>query len=303
MATVTELSQSVRRTLDEQHAPSLADDHGWTLDIRPRRGLFEIPVREVWQYRDLLYLLVRRDFVAFYKQTILGPLWFLVQPILTTLMFTLVFGRIAGISTDGAPAILFYLAGVTLWGYFAECLNKTASTFSDNAALFGKVYFPRMIAPLAIIVSNLMKFAIQFTLFLAFLVYYLAVGQANLNATALLLPLLIVILAATSMGFGLIFSAMTTKYRDLRFLLTFGVQLAMYITPIIYPVSAIPEKYAPLIQLNPLTPLIETFRYGFIGVGNPTAAGLAYSALFAVGIFSTGVLIFNRVEANFMDTV
>ena len=298
MATVTDIQQPDAEPADRPETPT-----DWTLDIGPRRGMFQVPLAEIWRYRDLLYLLVRRDFVAFYKQTILGPLWFLIQPILTTLMFTLVFGRIAGISTDGAPAILFYLAGVTLWGYFAECLNKTATTFTDNAALFGKVYFPRMIAPLAVVVSNLMKLSIQLCLFLAFLGYYIATGQANPNTFALLLPFLIVVLAAISLGFGLIFSAMTTKYRDLKFLLSFGVQLAMYITPIIYPVSSIPEKYATLIRLNPLTPLVETFRYGFLGVGDFTTGGLVYASLFAVGILSIGVLIFNRVEATFMDTV
>lgn len=303
MATVTELFQAANRPADESHAASAGGDGDWTLDIRPRRGLFEVPVREVWQYRDLLYLLVRRDFVAFYKQTILGPLWFVIQPVLTTLMFTLVFGQIAGIPTDGAPALLFYLSGVTLWTYFSDCLNKTSSTFSDNAALFGKVYFPRMIAPLAIVTSNLMKLSVQFAMFLAFLSFYLVRGEVTLNATALLLPLLIVILAALSMGFGLIFSAMTTKYRDLKYLLGFGVQLGMYITPIIYPMSFPPAKFAKLLELNPLTPLIEAFRHGFLGTGDFSWMGLAYASAFATAILGLGILIFNRTEANFMDTV
>jgi lipopolysaccharide transport system permease protein len=275
----------------------------WTLEIGPRRGLLDIPVKEIWRYRDLLYLFVKRDFVAFYKQTVLGPLWFIIQPVLTTLMFTLVFGQIAGLSTDGLPQILFYLSGVTVWGYFSESLTKTSTTFSDNAHLFGKVYFPRMITPLAIITSNLMRFGVQFGIFIVFLIYYWAQGSVQPNLAILLLPLLVLLMAAISLGLGLIFSAMTTKYRDLRFLLQFGVQLFMYVTPVIYPVSAIPEKYAAYIQINPLTPIVETFRYAFLGTGDMTLNGMLYASLFAAVILAIGVIIFNRVEATFMDTV
>lgn len=251
----------------------------------------------------MLYLFVKRDFVAFYKQTILGPLWFIIQPVLTTLMFTLIFGRIAGLSTDGLPQILFYLAGVTVWGYFSECLTKTSTTFTDNAQLFGKVYFPRVIAPLAIIVSNLLRFGVQFGMFVAFLLYYWLKGDVQPTWAIILLPLLIGLMAAISLGLGLIFSALTTKYRDLRFLLQFGVQLFMYATPVIYPVSTIPASYRWLIELNPLTPIVEAFRYAFLGTGWLSLDGMTYSILFAVGILALGVIIFNRVETTFMDTV
>lgn len=275
----------------------------WTLKVTPKRNLLDVPIKEIWRYRDLLYLFVKRDFVAFYKQTILGPLWFIIQPILTTLMFTLVFGKIAGLSTDGLPQILFYLSGVTLWAYFSECLTKTSTTFVDNAQIFGKVYFPRIITPLAIVTSNLMRFIIQFSIFMMFLGYYWWQGIVQPNMTVLLLPFLIILMVTISLGLGLIFSAMTTKYRDLRFLLQFGVQLFMYITPIIYPLSSIPAKYAIYIQLNPITPIIETFRYAFLGTGSMTISGLIYSTIFATVIFISGVIIFNRVEATFMDTV
>lgn len=275
----------------------------WTQEITPHRGLFSLPLQEIWRYRDLLILFVKRDFVAFYKQTMLGPLWFIIQPILTTLMFTLVFGRIAGLSTDGLPQILFYLAGVTMWSYFSECLSKTSTTFVDNAHLFGKVYFPRMIAPLSIIVSNLMKFGVQLLIFLVVLAYYWWQGAVQPTMAVLWLPYLILLMAAISLGFGLIFSALTSKYRDLRFLLTFGVQLLMYATPIIYPVSAIPAKYAAYIQLNPITPLVEMFRYAFLGVGNASLDGILYASGFAVIILALGMIIFNRIEVTFMDSV
>jgi len=275
----------------------------WTQEITPHRGWLQVPVKEIWRYRDLLYLFVKRDFVAFYKQTVLGPLWFIIQPILTTLMFTLVFGRIAGLSTDGLPQILFYLAGVTIWGYFAECLTKTSTTFSDNAHLFGKVYFPRMIAPLAIIVSNLMKFGVQFCIFLLVFAYYWLNGMVQPNLAVLWLPYLIVLMAAISLGIGLIFSAMTAKYRDLRFLLTFGVQLFMYATPVIYPLSAIPAKYAVYIQLNPITPIVEMFRYSFLGVGGASAGSMLYASIFAATVLALGMIVFNRLEVTFMDSV
>ncbi|MGK0375209.1 MAG: lipopolysaccharide transport system permease protein [Arenicella sp.] len=275
----------------------------WTQEITAQRGLLSLPLKEIWRYRDLLLLFVKRDFVAFYKQTVLGPLWFIIQPVLTTLMFTLVFGNIAGLSTDGLPDILFYLAGVTVWGYFSECLTKTSTTFSDNAHLFGKIYFPRMISPLAVIASNLMKFGIQFCIFLAVVLFYWMKGAIQPNSSVLLLPYLILLMAAISLGIGLIFSSMTAKYRDLRFLLSFGVQLLMYATPVIYPMSAIPAKYAAYIQLNPITPIIEMFRYSFLGVGDASSAGILYASIFAALVLSLGMIIFNRVEVNFMDSV
>ena len=278
-------------------------DLPWTLEITPRRGMLDLPISDLIHYRDLLYLFVKRDFVAFYKQTILGPLWFVIQPVLTTLMMTLVFGKIAGLSTDGLPMILFYLAGVTMWGYFSDCLTKTATTFTDNAQLFGKVYFPRLITPLSIVTSNLLKFGIQLAIFLAVWGYYLATGAIVPHSTAFLFPILILTMAMISLGIGLIFSALTTKYRDLRFLLQFGIQLFMYATPVIYPVSTIPEKYSWLIKSNPISPLIETFRHGFLGTGSFEWVGLAYSFGFGGVVLLLGIIVFNKVEANFMDTV
>jgi len=276
----------------------------WETEITPHRGIFSVPIREMIHYRDLLFLFVRRDFIATYKQTILGPVWFLVQPILTTIMMTFVFGRLAGLSTDGLPKVLFYLAGVTLWGYFAANLNKTASSFTSNAGLFGKVYFPRLLTPMSVVLSNLISFAIQFGMFLAFWSYYCLDGLIQPNWTAFLLPVLIFILGMTGLGFGLIISALTTKYRDLINLLGFGTQLFMYATPIIYPQSiAEGKKYAVFLQANPVTPIIETFRHGFLGVGHFSWLALGYSFLVGLILLLCGMVIFNKVEANFMDTV
>jgi lipopolysaccharide transport system permease protein len=217
----------------------------WDTVITPKKSLFELNLKEVWQYRDLLFLFVRRDFVAMYKQTVLGPLWYLVQPILTTLMFTVVFGRIAKIPTDGIPPMLFYLAGITNWNYFASCLKSVSGTFRSNQGIFGKVYFPRLVTPLSIVISNMIKYGIQLLLFAGFYTYFELVGStAQVNAYALLFPILVVLLAGLGLGFGLVITSMTTKYRDLViFLLQFGVQLAMYATPVIYPLSQIPEQY------------------------------------------------------------
>ncbi len=277
----------------------------WTEIIKPQTSLFDLRLKEIWRYRDLLTLLVRRDFVAIYKQTILGPLWFFIQPILTTIMFVIVFGRIAGIKTGTVPPPLFYLAGITLWNYFSECLNKTATVFKDNAAIFGKVYFPRLIMPLAVIVSNLMRLGIQLFVFFIFLAIYIFFKGEHLqiNATVLLLPFLIIMLALQSLGFGLIISALTKKYRDLIFLMTFGVQLFMYATPVVYPLSQIHNPQLLFwIKLNPLTAIIETFRYGFLGEGDFDVRALMFVLLFSVFIFFTGVIIFNRSEKNFIDT-
>lgn len=276
----------------------------WTMTIRPTRGALEIPVREVWAYRDLLMLLVRRDFVAMYKQTILGPLWFIIQPVLTTLVFTLIFGRIANISTDGLPHMLFYLAGVTCWTYFSESLTKTSETFIQNANIFGKVYFPRVIVPLSIVVSNLIKLAVQLLLFFGFVAYYrLAGADVVLNSVALMLPVLILLMGGIGLGMGMIISSLTTKYRDFRFLISFAVQLFMYATPIIYPVSTLPEQYRIYIMANPITPIIETFRYGFLGRGEFDPLHLLYSFVFMLIVLFLATIIFNQVEKNFMDTV
>lgn len=286
--------------------PSFANDDtddAWDLVIQPHSSLFALNFGEVWRYRDLLYLFTRRDIVAFYKQTILGPLWFFIQPIFTTLVYILVFGRIAGLSTDGAPQVLFYMCGVTFWNYFSECFNKTATVFKDNANLFGKVYFPRIITPLSIVMSNLARFAIQFCLFLAFLAWYLFQGEIQPNATLLLLPVLVATMAVMGLGFGMLFSAMTTKYRDMVFLLQFGVQLLMYATPVIYPASEMPERIANILRWNPLAPIFETVRYGFLGAGQFSWFGIGYSVVFAIVVFLISTAIFNRVERTFMDTV
>ncbi|MCC7130394.1 MAG: ABC transporter permease [Anaerolineae bacterium] len=280
------------------------EQSNWTMIIEPRRGWLDLRLAELWAARDLIMLFVWRDFVSVYKQTILGPLWYLIQPLLTTLVFTIIFGRIAALPTDGLPQFLFYLSGTVIWSYFAECLNKTSQTFITNANLFGKVYFPRLAVPVSILISNLITFAIQFVLFLVFVIYYMLSGAAvQINAWALLTPLLLLIMAGLGLGFGVIVSSLTTRYRDLRFLVTFGVQLWMYATPVIYPVSAIPERFRPLILANPLTPVVEAFRYAFLGAGTVNAAMLAYSAGFALVVLFLGLLLFNRTEATFMDTV
>lgn len=276
----------------------------WSLIIRPQRNLFDLRLNELWYYRDLIGLFVRRDFVSVYKQTILGPLWYLIQPVLTTLIFTVIFGRIARLSTDGLPQFLFYMSGTVVWSYFAECLTKTSNTFITNAQLFGKVYFPRLAVPISILISNLIAFSIQFLLFLGFVAYYYFSGSTiQPNLWVLLTPVLVMLMAGLGLGFGIIVSSLTTRYRDLRFLVTFGVQLWMYVTPVIYPVSSIPERFRPLIQANPLTPIVEAFRYAYLGGGAVNLANLLYSAGFMVVVLVVGVLLFNRIEATFMDTV
>jgi lipopolysaccharide transport system permease protein len=275
-----------------------------TWEIAPKSSLFDLKLKETWDYRDLLALLVKRDFISFYKQTILGPLWFFIQPIFTTIIFTFIFSNLAGISTDGLPQPLFYLAGITAWNYFAECLTKTSTVFKDNANIFGKVYFPRLIMPFSIVLSNLVKFGVQFLLFIIMLLYYKSTGAAfSPNSYILLFPLLILLMAALGLGLGMIISAMTTKYRDLAFLVTFGVQLLMYATTVIYPLSAAPEKYRFLIVLNPMTGIIETFRYGFLGSGSFSWETLGYTSLVTLVLLVSGIIIFNKVEKNFVDTV
>lgn len=284
----------------------LADEH-WDIEITANHKLLSLNFKDVWHYRDLLLLLVRRDFVAFYKQTILGPLWFFVQPIITTLTYTLVFSNLAGIPTDGVPAPLFYLAGITLWNYFADCLTKTSTVFRDNAAMFGKVYFPRLIMPLSIVLSNLVRFGVQFILFLLAMLFFNIKGSNVVpNAVALLFPLLILLVAAQGLGLGMIISAVTTKYRDLAFVVNFGVPLLMYATPVIYPLSIALQKYpkyAGIIKYNPITGIIETFRYGFVGKGTFSWELLGYSCGITVVIFLLGTIIFNKVEKNFVDTI
>jgi lipopolysaccharide transport system permease protein len=279
----------------------------WELEIRPQNSLFELHLKDIWRYRDLLVLLVRRDFVSFYKQTILGPLWFFIQPLFTTIIYTFVFGNLANIPTDGIPQPLFYMAGITAWNYFADCLTKTSTVFKDNANIFGKVYFPRLIMPLSIVVSNLVRFGVQMLLFLMLIGYYYFVGaDFNITLYILLFPLLIILMALQGLGLGMIITAMTTKYRDLAFLVTFGVQLLMYATTVIYPLSEALikfPKYAWLIAYNPMTPIIETFRLGFLGEGTFSLISFIYCITITIILSVLGILIFNKVEKNFVDTV
>lgn len=276
----------------------------WTIEIKPRKSLFDIDLKGVWHYRDLYYMYVKRDIVTVYKQTILGPLWFLIQPIFTTVIYMFVFGGLAGISTDGMPQPLFYMAGIMLWNYFNSAFTVSSNIFTANASVFGKVYFPRLVVPLAGITSNLIKFAIQLLLFVAMYIYFYLQGAPLLvNWSILLFPVLIFLLATHALSWGLIISSMTTKYRDLTQLVAFGIQLLMYATPVIYPMSAAPEKYRTLLELNPLTPIFETFKYCCMGCGSLDWGGLIYSTIFMAVTMFFAVIIFNRVERNFMDTV
>jgi lipopolysaccharide transport system permease protein len=276
----------------------------WDSVIEASSSLFDLRLKEVWRYRDLLFLFVKRDFVTVYKQTILGPLWFFIQPLLTTITFTIIFGNVAQLSTDGAPKVVFYMAGITLWGYFSNCLTTVSGVFNSNAGIFGKVYFPRLIMPLTIIVSNLMKFGVQFLLFILFVLYFYSIGKIQPNVYILLTPLVIVIIALLSMGIGLILSSLTTKYKDLNQLISFGVQLLMYATPVIYPTSSIPEKFKTILQLNPLNGLFEYMRFAYLGVGEfSLVVTLLYPTLFSFVILAIGVVVFNKVQRTFMDTV
>ena len=276
----------------------------WDKEITPKKSLFDLNINQIWKFRDLLFLFVWRDFVSVYKQTILGPLWFFIQPILTSITFTIIFGNFAQISTDGMPKIIFYMAGITMWNYFADCLNKTSNTFVVNQGLFGKVYFPRLIVPLSIIVTNLLKFGIQIILFIVFWTYfYVTTDTMQPNWYILIFPLLIIIMAALGLGFGMVISALTTKYRDLTFLIGFGVQLSMYGSPVIYPISTVPEKYQWIIKLNPMTSIIDTFKHAFMGTGSFDGYNLLYSGVFAICILMLGLVVFNKVEKSFIDTV
>jgi len=293
------------------------NNNNWDIEIRPKEKLLSVDFKELWHYRDLCSLFVRRNIVVQYKQTILGPLWYIVQPALTVIMYMVVFGGIAGIPTDGVPQPLFYLAGVCMWQYFADCLNSTSNTFVQNAGIFGKVYFPRLVMPISSVLSNLLRFAIQFGLFVIVYLCYAAPGWfgeagvgAHLTWYALLFPVLVLLLAALSLGFGILISSMTTKYRDLQILFTFIVQLWMYATPIVYPLSQVAGKTVAgfdlytLMALNPVTPVIETFKYAFLGAGSFIGWGwLCYSAVFSIVLLGFGVVVFNKVQKSFMDTV
>ena len=278
----------------------------WTTEIRPKDKLLSVDFKEIWQYRDLMMLFVKRNIITQYKQTILGPLWYVIQPMMTTVMYMVVFGGIAKISTDGLPQPLFYLAGISFWQYFADCLTKTSNTFVNNAGIFGKVYFPRLVTPLSDVISNLVRFGIQFALFLIVYIYYFIFTDANIqpNLYALLFPILVVMLAGLALGFGILFSSMTTKYRDLQLLLSFFVSLWMYATPVIYPLSTITNDTLRMVmQLNPLTGIVEFFKYGMLGVGNHEWWMLGYSFGFMVVLLAIGIVVFNKVQKSFMDTV
>lgn len=279
-------------------------DFQWDLVIRPNRALWDLNLNEIWEYRDLLLMFVRRDIVTVYKQTILGPIWFFVQPIMTTIVYLFVFGRIANLSTDGVPGILFYLSGIVMWNYFAESFNNTAVTFKSNAHIFGKVYFPRLIVPVSVVVSGLIKFLIQFGLFLVVWGYYVATTESlTPNPWMFATFYVLLLMAGMGLGFGILFSSLTTKYRDLVFVIQFGVQLAMYATPIIYPMSSLSESARNIIWWNPISHIIEAFRYGFLGAGSISLLGIAYASVFTAIVLFVGIVVFNRTEQTFMDSV
>ena len=287
------------------------DQQEWTTVIKPRNKLFEVNFKEIWDYRDLLTLFVKRTITVAYKQTVLGPLWWFIQPAFTVIMYMVVFGGIAGIPTDGIPQPLFYLGGVAMWSYFADCLGNASNTFVTNAGIFGKVYFPRLIMPLASVISNMVRFGIQLSLFVLVYVYYAIIGQApSPNWYLLLFPLLVLMMAGLALGFGIIVSSMTTKYRDLQILFSFFVSLWMYATPIVYPLSQVAGKQVmgfdlyTLMCLNPVTPIIETFKHATLSAGQFIGWGwLTYSFVFMLIVLSLGVLVFNKVQKSFMDTV
>ncbi len=286
---------------------STPETSDWDLVIKGHTSLFDLKFKDLWNYRDLLVMFVKRDFVSFYKQTVLGPLWFFIQPIFTTIVFTFVFGNLAGISTDGLPQQLFYLTGITSWNYFSDCLTKTSTVFKDNANIFGKVYFPRLIMPLSIVVSNLVRFGVQLLLLLFMMLYFyfFPVKGSDFHVTFAIVffPFLVLLMALLGLGLGLIITAITTKYKDLTFLVTFGVQLLMYGTTVIYPLSAAPEKYKKIIELNPMTGIIEAFRYAFLGRGEFTFWSIGYSVITTLIVLFLGILIFNKTEKNFVDTI
>jgi lipopolysaccharide transport system permease protein len=277
----------------------------WDLIIRPKSNLFDINLKEVWQYRDLLWMFIKRDFAAQYKQTILGPLWHFIQPLFTTLVFVVVFSKIAAISTDGLPPLLFYLSGITIWNYFSSCLIATSSTFVSNSYIFGKVYFPRLVMPISVVLSNMVKFCIQLLLVISVMIWYAINGVSfQLSATLLYIPMLLVMMAGMGLGLGIIISSLTTKYRDFTVLVTFGVQLLMYATPVVYPMSTVNNQNLKFwLSINPLAPIIEAFRFALLGTGSFESLQLLYSAIFICVVMIVGFLMFGKVEKTFMDTV
>jgi lipopolysaccharide transport system permease protein len=279
----------------------------WLFEITPKNKFFSLNLKEVWQYRDLLMLFVKRDVVTVYKQTVLGPLWYLIQPLFTSIIFTIIFNNVAGINTGTVPPFLFNLAGITVWNYFTACLNDTSDTFKKNASIFGKVYFPRIIMPLSVVISNLLKFGIQFFIFIAFYIYYYFQGAAiSWNESTLFFPVVIILMGILGLGLGMIISSLVTKYRDLTYLIGFGMQLLMYISAVMYPMSLIKKKlptYGWLVEYNPLAYVIESTRYMLLNVGQISIWGLGYTFLVTVAVFLVGILIFNKTEKSFIDTV
>ena len=287
-----------------ENKTNIIDNTEWTTIIKPHNRWFRLHLLELIRYRDLIMLFVHRDFVSIYKQTILGPIWFLLQPLMTTLVFTIIFGRIAKISTDGIPPMLFYMSGTVVWTYFANCINSTSRTFISSAQIFSKVYFPRLCVPISIVISNLISFALQFVFFLAFILFFYLKGSVVMPTLwVLYTPLLIIQMAALGLGTGLLISAMTTKYRDLQFVVSFGVQLWMYATPIVYPLSVAPPRWQWVLSLNPMAPVVEIFRHAFLGSGHINLNQLGISIGVTTVLLVTGILMFNKVEKNFVDTV
>lgn len=285
---------SIRKTKDEY----------WTSIIQPRSGWFDISFKDIWKYRDLIFLFVRRDFVSIYKQTVLGPIWFLLQPLSSTIVFTIVFGKIANIPTDGLPQVLFYMSGIVAWNYFSGCLVKNSDTFVSNKGLFGKVYFPRLVVPISVVITNLLTFVIQFLLFLVIILFFYLNGSAiNPNKWIMLTPFLIIEMAALGLGFGILASSLTTKYRDFTFIVGFGMQLWMYASPIVYPMSQVPEKWRWIYSLNPMAAIVETFRYAFLGAGTIPIWQLGLSVCITTITLLAGIILFSRIEKTFMDTV
>jgi lipopolysaccharide transport system permease protein len=282
-------------------------DAPWLFEITPKNKFFSLNLREVWQYRDLLFLFVKRDVVTVYKQTVLGPLWYLIQPLFTSITFTIIFNTVAGIDTGTVPPFLFNLAGITIWNYFTSCLNDTSDTFKKNASIFGKVYFPRVIMPLSVVISNLLKFGIQFLIFIAFYAFYYFKGSViSLNGTVLFFPLLVALMGILGLGLGMIISSLVTKYRDFTYLIGFGVQLLMYLSAVMYPMALLKEKlptYGWLVEYNPLAYVIETCRYMLLNVGQISVLGLGYTFMVTVIVFFVGLLVFNKTEKSFIDTV
>lgn len=280
------------------------DSEKWDLVIGPKRGWLDLKLKDIWLYRDLVFHFVRRDFVAFYKQTILGPLWYIIQPLLTTLVFTVIFGKVARIPTGGVPPFIFYFSGTVAWGYFSNCLKETSDTFISNSKIFGKVYFPRLTVPLSVVIINLAKFGIQFMVFLCFLVYFIKIeASIKPNLYILFLPVLLLQMAILSLGTGILISSMTTKYRDVKFLVGFGIQLWMYATPVVYPVSVVPERFRFIYMLNPVASIVETFRHSFLGTGMVGSVDILISWGVTLLLLFSGIILFNRVDKTFMDTV